>query len=200
MAAHSELQKWLQQSRKSWLVLAQAALWLGAILSGFLLPPPVGVLASDEKIWLRLGQFIVAVVLGLVFFAARRWNQSRHALRWCGVALMFLAIAVAVFFRYQQLTLAWTGIYNQEKIVVGSDYTPQGQSYTQKNPKISLDDLIFDFGGEIENVWTHESISRRRLLLAATFESCLPLFTICLIAVLQAIQCGGRKAKRKAAR
>ena len=193
--ARSEIQKWLQQTRKSWLVLTQSALWVGGVLGGFLLPPPVGVLPGDEKVWLRLGQFIIAIVLGLVFFAARRWNESRHALRWCGVAILFLAIAVAAFFRYQQLTLAWTGIYEGEKIVIGSVYTEQGRSYTQKNSKISLNDLIFDFSGEIENIWTHDSISRRRLILASIFESCLPLFTICLIAIIQAIQCGGRVAK-----
>jgi len=198
MAAHSELQKWLQQSRKSWVALTQATLWLFGILSGFLLPPPVGVLASDEKVWLRLGQFIVAVVLGLVFFAVRRWDQPRHALRWCGVAVLFLAIAVTVFFRYQHLMLAWTGIYNKERVVIGSEYTAQGQAYTEKDPDISLDNLIFDFGGEIENIWTHKSISRRRLILAATFEACLPLFTICLMSVVQAIQCGARTKRRKA--
>lgn len=197
----ADLKKWLQQSRKSWLVLAQGALWVGGILGGFLLPPPVGVSAGDEKVWLRLGQFIVGVVLGLVFFAARRWNQPRHALKWCGVALLFLVFAVAAFFRYQQLTLAWTGIYEGDKVVVGSAYTPQGLAYTTANPKVSLDELISDFTGVTENIWTRESINRRRLLLASTYVSCLPLFTICLIAVVQAVQCGSaRKARRKTAK
>ena len=195
----ADLNKWLQQSRKSWLVLAQGALWVGGVLGGFLLPPPVGVAAGDEKIWLRLGQFIVGVVLGLVFFAARRWNQPKHALKWCGVALLFLILASAAFFRYQQLTLAWTGNYGGDKVVIGSEYTPQGFSYRTKNPELSLDKLIDDFTGVTENIWTRESINRRRLLLAATYVSCLPLFTICLIAVVQAVHCGGaRKPRRKA--
>ena len=197
MAANPEHHDWLQQTRKNWIVLTQAALWLGGILGGFLLPPPVGVSASDEKIWLRLGQFIVAVVLGLVFFAARRWNQPRHATRWGGVAVFFLAVAVTTFFRYQQLTLNWTAEYVGDKVVIGSVYTPQGSSYRQKNPNISTADLVFDFAGRTEEIWTRESIHRRRLILAATYVSCLPLFTICLIAVVQAIQCGGGKKKRR---
>src|SRR5882672_4711748 len=199
MAARSENKKWVQEARKSWLVLAQGGLWVGGILGGFLLPPPVGVSAEDEKIWLRLGQFIIAVVLGLVFFAARRWSQRRHALWWGGGALVFLIIAVAVFFRYQQLTLAWTGHYVGQKVVIGSVYGPQGLSYTQKNPMISCDELIFEFAGATENIWTRESINRRRLILAATYVSCLPLFTICLISVVQSIQCGGQLAKKRAA-
>jgi hypothetical protein len=198
MAARSEIQRWLQQARKSWLILAQVAAWLGGVLGGFLLPPPVGVSASEEKIWLRLGQFIIAVVLGLVFFAARKWNRRRHALWWCGTALLFLALAVGAFFRYQQLTLAWTGLYVGEKVVVGSVHTPQGLAYTAKNPAISRDDLIFDFAGKTEDIWTRESINRRRLILAATYVSCLPLFAICVIAVVQSIQCGAEKPKKPA--
>jgi len=197
MPARSENQAWLQQTRKNWLVLTQGALWLAGILGGFLLPPPVGVSVGDEKIWLRLGQFIVAVVLGLVFFAARRWNKPGHALAWGGVALIFLAVAIAAFFRYQHLTLAWTADYVGEKVVIGSNYTPQGSSYTEKHPKISTEDLIFDFAGKTTDIWTRESINRRRLVLAATYVSCLPLFTVCLIAVVQAIQCGGSSGKRR---
>ena len=182
------------------MVLTQGGLWLGGILGGFLLPPPVGVGAGEEKVWLRLGQFIIAVVLGLVFFAAQRWNQPRHSIRWVGGALLFLALAVTAFFRYQQLTLAWTGNYEGEKVVTGSAYTPHGLSYREKNPDVSRDDLIWQFDGVTENIWTRESINRRRLILAATYVSCLPLFTICLIAVVQAIQCGRHKVKRRATR
>lgn len=199
MGARSENKKWVQEARKSWLVLAQGGLWIGGILGGFLLPPPVGISAADEKVWLRLGQFIIAVVLGLVFFAARRWSQQRHALLWSGGALLFLTIAVAAFFRYQQLTMAWTGLYVGQKVVIGSVCTPQGLAYAQKNPMISCDELIFDFAGATEQIWTRESINRRRLILAATYVSCLPLFTICLISVVQAIECGGKLAKKRAA-
>jgi hypothetical protein len=192
MAAPAGDQAWFRQARKGWLVLAQGALWLGGILGGFLLPPPVGILASDEKLWLRLGQFIIAVVLGLVFFAARRWRQPCHALWWCGAALVFLAAAVVVFFRYQQLTLAWTANYAGQKVVVGSVLTPAGRADIQANPGNSRDDLIMDFAGKTEAIWTSESINHRRLMLAACYISCLPLFTICLLAVVQAIACGAR--------
>ena len=193
----SDISKWLKQTRKSGAAMAQGALWLGGMLGGFLLPPPVGVSAGDEKIWLRLGQFIVAVILGFVFFAAQRWSQPKHAFKWCGVALLCLVLAVAAFFRYQQLTISWTANYNQGKVVIGSDYTAQGKTYSEENPELSLDKLIYHFGGVTENIWTSESINRRRLILAATYVSCLPLFTICLIAVIQAAQCGVSLPKRR---
>jgi hypothetical protein len=200
MAPLSGNRNWLKQVRKSWLVLAQGALWLGGILGGFLLPPPVGLQASDEKVWLRLGQFIITVVLGLVFFAARRWRRPCDALWWAATAMLVLAIAVAVFFRYQQLTLAWTGNYDGQKVVVGSALTPHGLAYTQANPDLSRDQLVMDVAGATETVWTRESINRRRLILAATYVSCLPLFTLCLIAVVQALQCGGPPTRPRASR
>jgi hypothetical protein len=197
MTSRADNKRWLLQLRKGWLPLAQAAVWVGGILGGFLLPPPVGVTAADERTWLRFGQFVTAIVLGLVLFAAWRWHQTRHAPWWAGVALLSLALAGGAFFRYQQLTLAWTGEYVGNKVVVGSVYTPHGQSYVEKNPSLSRNDLIFDFAGKIEEIWTRDSINRRRLLLAATYVACLPLFTICLIAVVQTAQCVGRKSEAK---
>lgn len=197
MAARSEIRRWLQHARRNWLTLAQGALWLSGILGGFLLPPPVGVLPNDEKIWLRLGQFIIAVVLGVVIFAGRRWRQPRHAARWCAVALLALALGVVAFLRYQQLTLAWTAVYDGGKVVTGSAYTPHGLAYRIAHPELSASDLIFDFAGQTEEIWTHASISRRRLILAGTFESCLPLFAVCLLGVVQAIHCSDRQARRQ---
>ena len=179
------------------MAMTQGALWLGGILGGFLLPPPVGVAASEDKMWLRLGQFIIVIILGLIFFAAQRWTQPRHAFKWCMAALAFLVLAVAAFFRYQQLTIAWTENYNGDKVVTGSVYTEPAQNLLKENPRMSRNDLLVNFAGETENIWTRESINNRRLILAATYIICLPLFTICLLTVLQAIQCGNTLRKHR---
>src|ERR1035438_4446568 len=121
MKSRSEYSRWLQAARKSWLTLTHGALWAGGLLCNFLLPPPVGVSSADDKIWLRFGQFIVAIVLGLEVLAARRWHQPRHSLRWGALALLALALASGAFFRYQQLTLAWTANYAGEKVIVGAE-------------------------------------------------------------------------------
>jgi Zn-dependent protease with chaperone function len=197
MPARTDMKKWLQQMRKSGTAMTQGALWLGGILGGFLLPPPAGISTGEEKMWLRLGQFIIAIILGLVFFAVQRWSQPKHAFKWCGVGVLFLFLAIGAFFRYQQIRIAWTENYNGENIVIGSVLTPQGRSALDENPKISGNDLLANFAGATENIWTRESINNRRLVLAATYISCLPLFTICLIAVVQAIQCGSTLRKRR---
>ena len=57
-----------------------------------------------------------------------------------------------------------------------------------------------DVAGAAEAIWTSESINRRRLILAATYVCCLPLFALCLIAVVQALKCGGPPARPKESR
>jgi hypothetical protein len=197
MKSRARGQNWLKESRKGWIWLTQGAAWIGGVLGGFLLPPPVGISTSDDKIWLRLGQFVIAIIVGLVFLAARRWNQPRHAFLWGGVSLVALVIAIGAFFRYQQLSLNWTANYGGGKVVVGSALTPQGQAAFAKNPGATAEWLIDGVAGSIETICTRESINRRRLILAGTYVSCLPLFGICLISVVEAIQCGVRNPSRK---
>ena len=199
MPERSAHQQWLQQARKNWGILIQGAVWVIGIIGTFLVPPPVGVSAGDEKIWLRLGQFIIAVVLGLVFFAAQRWNQKTHARWWCLLSLLFLLVSIGAFFQYQKLTYSWTGNYVGKRLVLGSVFTREGAAYTQKNPTISCDDLLFDFAGKVDDIWTRDSINHRRLVLAATYVSCMPMFTICLIGIVQALQCLSLRKRNKTA-
>jgi len=180
---------WLEQSRKSWVILAQGAAWVLGAIGGFLLPPPVGLAGTDDKTWLRFAQFFVAILIGLVFFGVLKWKQKKHAKGWWLAAAACLLLATAAFFNYQRLMAAWTGNYEEQRVVIGSVYTPQGRAYAEKNPDLALDLLLGDFLGRAEDIWTRESINRRRLILAGIYVSCLPLFTVCLVAVIQAIQC-----------
>ena len=200
MTSRAENQPWLAQSRKNWSVLTQAAVWVLGVIGGFLLPPPVGASPGDEKIWLRLAQFVITIVIGLIFIAAQKWRQKRHAKWWWAFSLGFLVLAVSAFFGYQQLMYARTGNYAGQRVVVGSAYTAHGKKYAEQNPSLSRDELLMQHAGVAEDFWTRESISRRRLVLAATYILCLPLFTICLIAIVQAIRCITSKREKSKSR
>lgn len=189
MAAAISIGQWLKRSERSWGTLAQGAVWIMGVVGSFLLPPPLGVESAEDKTWLHFGQFVAAVCIGLIFFGVFRWNRTCHARWWWLTALLALLLAGAAFFRYQQLTYLWTARYVDQKVVVGSEYTQAGRAYLEKNPGLSRDDLLFDFTGRAEDVWTRESIDRRRLKLAALYVASLPLFTLCVIAVVQSLQC-----------
>ena len=196
MPGSNAIQDWLKQAQKSWLILGQGGTWLLGVIGGFLLPPPVGVAEGGDKTWLRFGQFLAAVLMGLIFFGVLKWKQKKHAKWWWLADFLALFFGTACFFDYQRLTTSWTGNYSGQKIVVGSLYTPHGRQYVEKNPNLSRDALLEDFIGRPEEVWTPESINRRRLALAGLYVSCLPWFAVSAVAVVQAIQCL-RSAKPK---
>jgi hypothetical protein len=94
-----------------------------------------------------------------------------------------------VFFQYQRLLYAWTGEYYGRLMVVGTELTPAGRAYLDKHPDMPLNRLLEDFVGRPEDIWTRRSINQRRTTVAAVYVSCLPLFTVSVIAVVQALRC-----------
>jgi hypothetical protein len=190
-SGETSLADWLRDTQSSWAVLAQGAVWLLGLLGGFLLSPPVGVSTAEDRTWLRFGQFIVAVLLGLVLFAALKWKRRKHGARWWGAACVSLLLAVVAFFVYQRLLYGWTAEYDGRPIVIGSEYTPHARAYVEKNPNLPLKTLLEDFLGRAEDIWTRNSINQHRLVLAGVYVSCLPLFTLAVIAIVQALRCLG---------
>jgi hypothetical protein len=186
--AKSESQRgWVKKLKSSWAPLAQVAVWVMGIVGSFVLPPPIGISPEDEKIWQRLGKFVVTILIGLMFIAARRWDKTRHFRGWAITAGPLLVLAVVSFLGYQGLLSSCTCTYGAERVVIGNLYTPQGLAYAQRNRGISCHDLLDDFAGKADDIWTEESINRSRMILAETYLSCLPLFAICLMAILQAV-------------
>jgi amino acid transporter len=184
----SEVSNWFQQSKKKWGVLAQTAVWVLGIIGSFLLPPPVGITQQSEKLWLRLAQFIIICVVGLMFIAARRWNRNKHILKWWVSSALILAVAIFSFFWYQRLLNSWTCKYYEQSRIVGSEPTnPHGVEYFRDNPGASCEDALKEHAGKAEDVWTKASIDSRQIILAGIYILCVPLFTICIIAVLQTI-------------
>lgn len=191
--------KWLKQARKQGGLLIQAAIWVIGILGGFLLPPPVGGDSGDVRVWVRLAQFVITIFVGFLVLGAYFWNQKKHTIRWAAASFVALLLATTAFFGYQFFSDAWTVRYNSQKVVIGRTFTALGEANRQKDPGITNDVLLEDVAGAVEKIWTVESIRTRRLMLAGTYLVCMPLFTIALIAVIQAISCITGKATRKPA-
>lgn len=187
----------IEQAKKSWGVLAQGAAWILSIIGGFLLPPPVGTLQQSEKVWLRLAQFIITIILGFLFLAGRKWNRKRHVPRWWGISVAFFFLSIIFFIGYQHYSAAWTCSYYQQVRIVGSSssFTPHGLEYFNENPGASCEDALNEHGGKATDIWTRASINSRQITLAGIYISCVPVFTVCIIAVLQAIQILEKKKK-----
>ncbi|HVR37110.1 MAG TPA: hypothetical protein VMS21_14805 [Methylomirabilota bacterium] len=189
MSKRFDPEQWLARSRKSWGLLAQAAVWVLGILGGFLLPPPAGVDAGDGQSLLRLAQFVATIVIGLILIAGHRWRLRRHAGRWATLSGLLLLLGLFSILGYQHLAGTWTASYLDDRVVVGAEFTEQGARHAAAHPELSTSDLVFEFAGNTENIWTAESIRQRRLILAVLYLGNVPLFTVCLMAMVQALFC-----------
>jgi hypothetical protein len=190
------VQDFLKRARQTWLLLAQSTIWVAGVIVGFLLPPPAGT-AEESQIWVRFAQFVITIVIGMVLLAALRWKRKKDAFVWGGLSLLCLLLGTAAFFGYQLFAARWTALYHTEPVLIGSVYTDFGRTYHEQNPRFPPARLIEDFAGQVEKIWTRESIQQRRLLLAMMYVLAMPLFTLCIMSIVQAIQCAVAKRPSK---
>ena len=180
---------WWDEISEHWSVIFQAAAWTLNLILGFMLTPPV---SNPETLqhqgFLRFGQFFIAAVLGLMFVATQRWKQKRYLKRWVWVAVISLILSTALFFTYQDLSNDWVCHWEGAAIVMGDRYTEVGENNAKRYGHSGCDQLS-DFRGNAERIWTSDTLRYRRRLLAAMFLLSLPMLTICLISVAQAIRC-----------
>ena len=163
------------------------------VISGFLLPPPGWASAAGSTVPVRLGQFVITVLVGLIFLLVQKWNRKKHAVRWVTMTIIALVLSLSAFFLYQRLLDRRTCQYANLPVVIGTRYTQHAQSYVRENSTCS--DLLEDFGGKAEDIWTQESIDNSRYVLALTYILTLPLFMICMISVIQAVHCQSIRRK-----
>ena len=121
-----------------------------------------------------------------MFVATRRLRSRRRAPWWAG-GLISLVLAVLVTFGYNHLTGAWTCRYDDQVVIVGVEYTAQARDHRQRELGASCETLIRDFAGRSEDIWIGEGINRRRSLLAALYLGAVALFTVSIVAVVEAI-------------
>ena len=177
-------------------MLTQTTVWVGGAIAAFLLPPPSS-MPEESRVWVRLAQFVITVVIGMVVLATLRWKRKQDTLRWGGLSMLFLFLGTAAFFSYQILSAKWTASYHGRPVLIGGSYTSFGREYHEANPRLPPEDLVMRFAGQVEKIWTRESLQQRRLILAPIYVLAMPLFTICIMSIVQALQCAVAKTKSR---
>lgn len=185
--AEDNVGNWGKKLKKEWAALVQVSVWLLGLIGGFMLPPPVGMTKDDSDPWKKLAAFILTVTVGLLFFGSRKWKAARFKGKWILASIVLLGLAAGAFIEYQWLLGTRTCLYESQKLVIGTQYTPQGLHYSQLHPGISCGDILEDFAGKTEDIWMAASINHSRILLGTTYIYTLPLFAMCLVALLQAL-------------
>lgn len=193
MQNNASLQKWSQKSVQYWNVLTQGATWIFSIIGGFLLPP-IGVLTTDEKSWMRLASLVTTALFGLAFVGCLKFKLKKHQKLWWLGSVILLLLSISLFLAYQRISYSWTCEYNYHRVLVGSEYTEQAARFIEKYGQQSCEFLLKSNAGEVGGIWTKESISTRRITLGGMYIGCVSLFTICIIGVIQAIFIATRRS------
>lgn len=196
MPANLTPQSWLESTKKTWGLVTQLAVFIFGVVGSFLLPPPGWASSGGNETVVRLAQFIVAVLAGLVFLFVQRWRKKKHVRRWVILTITFLALSVVAFFAYQQLLDVRTCKYADQSVAIGTSYTQHAAAYVREHTNSTCESLLADFAGKAEDIWTKESIDRSRYILAGSYILNLPLFTLCIIGVVQALYCNQSKRGR----
>src|ERR1700683_1866675 len=143
--------------------ISEAGIGLLSLFGGFLkLIAPPG--RSIIK-WTGLA----SMTAGLAFLAVKllaRMSTDHASLRFWGmVALASLVISIVLWLLYFSSLQARTADYAGPSVIIGTKYEPIAQEYHDKHPTYTAEQLLEDYGGKIEVVWTKPSVERSTLIL-----------------------------------
>jgi hypothetical protein len=163
--------------------LALAAV-AGSVVIGVLASPPA---ASDGDVS-RVAPYVVllASLIGgaavLLAVQTRRW--------WWVPALVFAAMTAGGVGFYEVYRERWTCEYYGSRILVGpdSELTDHARRHKQANPGITCQTLLKDYVGEVEEIWSRDSIERRRSMLRVAHASIPALAALVLLLGSQAVR------------
>lgn len=196
-AARPSLRSRASYLRKYLGILTSIAGLIISVVGGFIQP----VTTSDEgrSALLRFTPFLITVLAGLLFFLSQKWSRKRQAYRWFFICAASFVLSILTISAYWYLVYDRTCLNNGQRKIVGTTYTPKGQSYTSEHPNKTCEELLDDFIGEVEAIWTKESINRSRLALESSYIICISLLSICLLALGQALYSVDASVRNRAA-
>jgi hypothetical protein len=181
----SLLTRWSRSTRGTLRQLAALAAFVVSLISSFL--KPVGFTADESSALLKFVPAIVTVIAGLVFLGGQRRRPSKQNVPWFGITILSLIMSASAFLAYRNSIYTRTCEYDNQRIAIGSLYTPHAEAYAAEKPGISCEQLLNDFTGHAEEIWSRDSINQSRLRLEITYVIGSTLFSFCFLSLGQAI-------------
>lgn len=175
--------------KKYWNSIAVVGTAVMAIIGGFILSPPIGAVQAKVENVSKFGQFVVTLCCGLILFWALRYRGRRHAPSWWIVSAISFVAGIVAWFLYYHFTIAWTAEYQGQLLVVGSKLASHGQHWMERHPSSTNKDLLSAATGQVDWVWTEDSVQSRIQGLIVMYIACIPLFAISIVGVVQAAYC-----------
>jgi hypothetical protein len=172
--------------KRTWLWTSQVAVWLVSLVLLFVVQPPRMVLDDAPGTIERFAQFMLTIVIGIVFalFSTRPRQGNRNSVI---ASAVLLVIGVMLFGSYLYLTDHWTCGYPGGAMVSGATLLPAAAAYVSANPGLDCSQLMLDFGGQTQMIWPLGELSDRRLILAALFTAVILSFALAALFMIRAL-------------
>jgi hypothetical protein len=189
MPSKQSLKTYLASLKSNWTSIAQGAVFIATALTSVIKPLSIFNPVSGVTKVRGLAIFVVTILTGLFFYLNSKWGRKKDAKRWAIITLVSLVLSIVSFLAFQHLGDTRTCRHDEEIYIIGTELTPQGARYSSTMPGISCQQLLMDFTGKAEDIWTESSISQSRLLLSLSYLVCFSLASVCLLSLLQVIKC-----------
>jgi hypothetical protein len=168
------------------------------VLAEFVLPPPVSI--DNIPIWYRFAQFLVAVLIGLMFVPIIRWQRKRDTKKWVIATVVSVVLGAAAFIGYQQLFEEWTVTYAGSRVVIGRTYSDLAREYKEKirseqRREVGDEELLMAAAGSREDIWPESEIKSRGRILTGLYLLNMLLFAVTIMSVIQVVFCTVRTSR-----
>jgi TIR domain-containing protein len=173
----------LGRHKRTWLALA--ATLLAAIAAAFN-PLPAAIDATGGAQQTAFAALASAAIVTLAVLPFFLWPGVAQPKIWAAVAVAALTLGLGSFLGSAFVQRACTARYADRAVVIGTELTALGASYTQANPDLSNDDLLFDAAGVPGRIWTASSIGRCGAFITGSYFLWIPFLVVCLLATAQA--------------
>lgn len=176
-----------RQIRESPVLVGQIGVCAAAGVMSYYWPPPADLTAEGS----RAAGPVAAIVLlaaAVILALLRMKPDPDRPRRLTVMALACLACGIGALSAYQWLWSTFTAPYESTPVVVGSEATAIARQYLAAHREMTLEQLIMDAGGEVERLWTRDSIRWNVLLLRAAHVVMMLSFAACVLAVIQVMR------------
>jgi hypothetical protein len=93
---------------KQWKLLIPAVTWVMAMIGGFWLPAPAGLVTEDTKAMVSFAKYLATISTGIMILPILKWSTKRHAWLWSKIAGVAAVLSIVAFLSYLNLEDAWT--------------------------------------------------------------------------------------------